>query len=675
MLLAGAQSFAQVIPAITAECATSTDGSVVGVPNPLSPPLVSPGFSGTLPSGNYFVVYTWYDAANHVTLASPEVQVQLTGTGNLVVNPPASGVAASAVGMQVFIGTVSGGETLQGSVVGSSAYTQSTPLITGTSLPAVNTTLCQIIANDAGWPTGTGYSVTATSPAGDTLPGYPAQWQLLGPGNTINLSQGLPLYNGVVQYPTPILSIPYGHGPQSISGPLSLGGYPLTAGNISGQIINGVAQIAPGNPYSWSGNDVGAWVNAAISSIGRCGEVFIQAGTYNQTTSIVLPRCVKLHGASAIATRLQWVPTSGWAVIAAGNTPDIDYNYSYEGALEDLTLVGPGVSNTAGAIYFGGSDGGANSPSTILDPPTNSGDHFNINRIRVIRPPSAIGFNVGIQWGNNAWSNTIFQSDISYCGTGLYIPANPATITNSGEDISVLNSTIGNSTGTGVQVGNGQNVNVTIVNSSLDFNQSWAIQNCSGACNQVVSLVNSYLLNADHWLQNYGVMNLTNLYASGGANSGTLGYLIDNETQDLTVTGGQFQNSGSGVILNLASAGSLWWGPFTSGPGALTSSSATVVDRFGNANFSNVQVPTGVITAGIALDQAASSTIAGTLSCSSNTKTFTWGVTYTSQPVILIFDETTAGGAYLTAKNTHGATVHCTGATDIFDWMVVGNPN
>ena len=186
--------------------------------------------------------------------------------------------------------------------------------------------------------------------------------------------------------------------------------------------------------------------------------------------------------------------------------------------------------------------------------------------------------------------------------------------------------------------------------------------------------MNSYLLNADHWLQNYGLMNLTNLYASGGASSGTLGYLIDNQTQDLTVTGGQFQNSGGGVILNPASAGSLWWGPFTSGPGALTSSGATVVDRFGNANFSNLKVP-GVITAGVSLDQAAANSIAGVSACSGGTKAISFGVTYTSQPAIVLFDETTKGGVNLTARSTSGFTASCTGASDAFDWIVIGNPN
>jgi hypothetical protein len=217
-----------VVPPITAECATSIDGSVVGTPNPLNPPIVAAVLSGTLPAGNYYVQEAWYDALSNTTLVGPEVQIQLTGTGELQENQPSSGRAATAVGRNIYIGTTSGGETLQGTVVANGTYTQSVPLVTGAAVPPTNTTICSIIANDSGWPTGTGYVVSLTTPAGSTMPGYPMQWQLLGPGNTINLSQGLPLYNGTVTYPIPILARPYNHGPQSISGPLSMTNYFLT---------------------------------------------------------------------------------------------------------------------------------------------------------------------------------------------------------------------------------------------------------------------------------------------------------------------------------------------------------------------------------------------------------------------------------------------------------------
>jgi hypothetical protein len=251
-----AQTTPVVVPT-TAECATSTDGSVVGVQNPLDIPVVAAGYSGTLAAGNYYVQIGWYDASSHVTLVSPEVQVQLSGTGQLQVSPPTSGMPAAAVGMDVYIGSSSGAETLQGTTTGGATFTQSTALASGTSVPTTNTTVCKIIANDAGWPTGTGYNVSLTTPSGATMPGYPMRWQLLGPGNTVNLGQGLPYYNGTVNYPIPILAIPYNHAPQSISGPLSMTGY-----SISQVLSLGVGTSLPAYGVDVEGTGNRSYINA-----------------------------------------------------------------------------------------------------------------------------------------------------------------------------------------------------------------------------------------------------------------------------------------------------------------------------------------------------------------------------------------------------------------------------
>lgn len=234
-----------VVVATPVSCATSTDGSVVGILNPLNPPTttVTGGFGGTLPAGNYFIQIAWYDAASHVTLVSSEVQRQLTATGLLTVILPASGKPSTAVGMNVYIGSTSGTETLQGNTTGAASFVQSTPLITGAAKPTVNNTVCSVVANDSGWPSGTGYKVGMTTPAGGTMPGYPMQWQLLGPGTTINLGNGFPLYNGTVTYPIPILSRPFNHAAQSISGPLYMTNYNIVQ---IGQL--GVGTQTPGFP-------------------------------------------------------------------------------------------------------------------------------------------------------------------------------------------------------------------------------------------------------------------------------------------------------------------------------------------------------------------------------------------------------------------------------------------
>src|ERR1700761_2672484 len=57
-----------VVPT-SAACYTSTDGTVVGVPNPLSLPSTSITYgSGSMAAGIYYVVYTFYDSAGNRSL-------------------------------------------------------------------------------------------------------------------------------------------------------------------------------------------------------------------------------------------------------------------------------------------------------------------------------------------------------------------------------------------------------------------------------------------------------------------------------------------------------------------------------------------------------------------------------------------------------------------------------
>jgi hypothetical protein len=77
------------------------------------------------------------------------------------------------------------------------------------------------------------------------------------------------------------------------------------------------------------------------------------------------------------------------------------------------------------------------------------------------------------------------------------------------------------------------------------------------------------------------------------------------------------------------------------------------------------------------LQQFVSGDYAGVSACVGGTKTITFGGTpaYVQTPVILVFDETTHGGASLTAKSNTSFTIACTGTTDTFDWMIVANPD
>jgi len=152
-------------------CGTSSNGAVVGVPNPNAAPAVSQLFSGTLTAGTYFVEYSFYDFSGNETLVSPEV----------------------------------GG--------GAVSIEYEYPL-DKTNAPSPTTTT-------------EGYTVSLTDQAGNTFPGYPMQWQILGANTTINLSNGIPYYHGVVTLPAPLLASPLNQATQSINGSLSLGAYTL----------------------------------------------------------------------------------------------------------------------------------------------------------------------------------------------------------------------------------------------------------------------------------------------------------------------------------------------------------------------------------------------------------------------------------------------------------------
>src|SRR5208282_1203101 len=203
-------------------CGTSSDGTVVGIPNPGYQTVVTPQFTGTLSPGTYYVQYTYYSGTAE-TLASPQTTVQLSATGALTVNAPASGVPQNALGMYVYIGTASGVVTRQGATLGNAPYTQSLPLTTnGPAPPQSNTSICQQVANDAGWPTGTTYSVAMADQNGNGIPPYPMNWMLMGPGTTINLSAGLPYANGIVMFPAPVLVSPPAQTQQTIYGSLAI---------------------------------------------------------------------------------------------------------------------------------------------------------------------------------------------------------------------------------------------------------------------------------------------------------------------------------------------------------------------------------------------------------------------------------------------------------------------
>ncbi|MGA9391193.1 MAG: hypothetical protein WBV69_12170 [Candidatus Sulfotelmatobacter sp.] len=432
------------------------------------------------------------------------------------------------------------------------------------------------------------------------------------------------------------------------------------------------------NVMQFVGADIGEQTNAAIASLpGGCGEVVIPPGTYPQTSTIIMPRCVKLHGASGYGTTLKFAPTAtpGWSIIVADNLGD---GYYSEGAIEDLALSGPGAGTTAGGIYIGGSDGQTGSPAltcdpptvTICDPATNYGDHVNINRVKVGIQSAGCntGFGVGIRFGNNAWSDSILESAIDCNGTGVYFPSG---LNNSGERLGIIGSSIQNSSrsGSGIAIRTGGGIatlDLQLIDCSLDYNASWAIQNGNSAGNQTIEVTDSHIEQAAKYFQNYGVMTITGTSFVGGSQSGALGYLVDNKFNGLTIVGGYLHNDGKGLINNPGGIGGVWVG--------VTATSA-INNTLVNIDRLNGTINTNGTISMSSTNQTSSNQYAGVSSCRGGMKEITLPRTYNSQPVISVFDETTQGGVSLIAKTRSGFTVSCAGVGDTFDWIVVGNPN
>jgi hypothetical protein len=201
------------------------------------------------------------------TLPSTEVVISMTGAGSITLtyqDPVPSGYTA---GVKAYIGTTSGGEELAGTS-NSTIYTQSAPL-TGVvaAPPSTNNTISHIAFNDTIIPY-SGYKVSLTSTAGNAYPGFPQNWQLNGGLNgTVNVSQGAPLWNGVVVYPQPILAQPLNHGVQSIAGNLDMSSY-----SIVDLLKIGIGTTTPAFPLDALGliNSNSGYLIGGLAPLGDC---------------------------------------------------------------------------------------------------------------------------------------------------------------------------------------------------------------------------------------------------------------------------------------------------------------------------------------------------------------------------------------------------------------------
>ena len=97
---------------------------------------------------------------------------------------------------------------------------------------------------------------------------------------------------------------------------------------------------------------------------------------------------------------------------------------------------------------------------------------------------------------------------------------------------------------------------------------------------------------------------------------------------------------------------------------------------FGIRENATTAQPAGIRNQLGPIGQVAARTWAGVTSCTTSTFTVTMTkLKYNSTPVIIVSDETTSGGARVSAKSATSFSVACTGASDVVDWATFGNPN
>jgi hypothetical protein len=343
-------------------CYTSNLGAIVGLPDPLTLPVVSTNtLSGTLVAGTYYTVITYYGAGGE-TVASPETSTVLSATGTLIISGPVL-QPGSATGYKVYIGATPGSETLQGTVTGFGQYQQTSALAAGAALPASNTTVCSVAFSDTLIPTGTYYTVSLVNKNGSMIAGFPQTWCTFGGlAGTINVSNGAPTGNcgtNGVFYPTPIFANPQNNAPQSISGPVAfpggIFGDTIFSGNetFSGNNTHSGAEsfakfnniiYVDGVTYPLTAAGIQAAVNAACNG-STLGAVVIPPGSISLgTTGVSVPNNCDVGGVG-LATKLSF--TSGAATTHFINTALSPSNIRFH----DLTLDGgSGTSTSEGCI-------------------------------------------------------------------------------------------------------------------------------------------------------------------------------------------------------------------------------------------------------------------------------------------------------------------------------------
>lgn len=249
--------------ASTVNCYTDNFGNVVGIPNPLTLPVVVAGNAGSLTaSTTYYIQFTFYNSGNSTeSVPSPELAFTLS-PGNSSISITAFGDTqfGNATGYKVYASTTSGAEKLQQTVVGFGG-TGFGSLLSVTSPPSSNNSICSFNFSDSLIPQAT-YSMSITDSNGSSVPGFPEVFYMQG--SSFNLNTAFPTANTDAIFPQAIVSQPSGNAIQSIHSDLTLNGFHMSAGGYTatGDYLNTALATMKWGFSGLSSPDVG---------LSRCG--------------------------------------------------------------------------------------------------------------------------------------------------------------------------------------------------------------------------------------------------------------------------------------------------------------------------------------------------------------------------------------------------------------------
>jgi len=218
-----------------------------------------------------------------------------------------------------------------------------------------------------------------------------------------------------------------------------------------------------------------------------------------------------------------------------------------------------------------------------------------------------------------------------------------------------MNNTVTSTLMTGCYVGGGQTVSLNLASGILQSSSNLIGNNQGSSAEAVLVSGGTWLSSSDairpattYGIKSTGgVIRLNNFSIPTGYNA--VG------TAALLVAGGNVTVSDS-LISNAGGAGY-----------SVQVTSGTFVNLGGNTFTGGYNTSGGTA-------YAQSGGEGGRATASSNSITVVFNNTYAVTPIIVVSDETTAGGATVTSKSATGCTITTTGASDVVDWTVVPNP-